>query len=239
MSQQAYSHHHAPAPHRQPASHSTSSTFSSSANPEDWTQISGRAERRRMQNRIAQRNYRKKLKRRLDDLERRASVSSTSLPRSYTKLKQTAPNNMQNTSKQSSASHRTELSPRATYQHFQHTPPLQSNDNLFPLDRDHSITSPLFSYDQYTPSDDPSFYTRYTPPYRSTDNYDYALMTLPERHNDLNAFGMSYAAMTGLDTLPQCDDQLMQPLCNIDIVDDEQYAPDRDQRGSWSPSSPL
>lgn len=134
---------------------------------------------------------------------------------------------MQNTSKQSSASHRTELSPRATYQHFQHTPPLQSNDNLFPLDRDHSITSPLFSYDQYTPSDDPSFYTRYTPPYRSTDSYDYALMTLPERHNDLNAFGMSYAAMTGLDALPQCDDQLVSPL-----LPDLRLAPDRQSRCS-------
>ncbi|KAK1975459.1 hypothetical protein LZ30DRAFT_808410 [Colletotrichum cereale] len=48
--------------------------LNSFANPgEDWKQISDPTDRRRVQNRIAQRTYRKKLKRRLEDLERRVS----------------------------------------------------------------------------------------------------------------------------------------------------------------------
>ncbi|KAF9882694.1 hypothetical protein FE257_005521 [Aspergillus nanangensis] len=60
---------------------------------EDWTKISDLAERRRIQNRIAKRNYRKKLKRRLEDLEKRAATASESPERTIEKVDTLKPAN--------------------------------------------------------------------------------------------------------------------------------------------------
>ncbi|CAN8098479.1 unnamed protein product [Discula destructiva] len=164
------------ASHTQPISvrqyPSTSSAYSASAHPdEDWTKVSDLAERRRIQNRIAQRNYRKKIKERMQFLESKAGGDDgkgKKSPKSNgSKKSQQQQQQSQHQRRRSSPPISSSVSLAAPVAlHHPYTPPMNPEDQpFFPSPSPPAPSPPPFSaYQQsYSPPSDNGFYTHQHP----------------------------------------------------------------------------
>lgn len=165
----------------------------------------------------------KKLKRRLEDLERRAGSSSASPPQSHAELEQSsikrrATNDPQQNKRGPDAVQRQQVSPRPIPS--QYTPPMENDDHLMfasSFERDTSRSPPLFAYQSAYPAPEDITYAAYpSDPYqqdRATYADYMAPVTLPsmmhftdalkrESQDTMSPYQMSYTGIPAIDIHP-------------------------------------
>lgn len=162
----------------------------------------------------------KKLKRRLEDLERRAGSSSASPPQVHAQIqKPKASIQAQNYKRSPEIVHR-QPSPRLLPSQF--TPPMDDNEMLFSqgFERDGSQTPPLFAYQSYPPPDDMIY-----PAYPQSHSYRPVVASGPEYGAYLHAIPVTLPSMLhsqdaikreGEDTMSPYN-MYTQPLRSMDI----------------------
>ncbi|KAH8749384.1 hypothetical protein F5883DRAFT_508825 [Diaporthe sp. PMI_573] len=132
---------------------STSSAFSSSAHPdEDWTRVSDLAERRRIQNRIARRKHRKKIKERMADLKRRAGSDGNKSSGKSSNIMSSKKTQRHQSSSPPSGHQTLQPPSQSGVPEHPFTPPMITLDHLFPPSSQPASSPPPFASCQPTHS---------------------------------------------------------------------------------------